>query len=268
MDEILEKIIKDHQQASNSNTHHHPKDFIDILVSLMHQNDAVDPYQTPFKIDRTNVKAIALDMIVAAFETSATVIVWALSELLRHPRVMKSLRHELESVIGTNNLVQEKDLPKLNYLEMVIKETFRLHPAGSLLPRESMEDVRVGDYYVKKGTRIIVNVWAMGRDTKVWSENAEAFCPERFLEREVDFRGRESLMFVPFGSGRRGCPGIHMGLSTVKLVVAQLVHCFMWELPGGMGPQDLDMEEKYGLSMPKAKDLLAVPFCRLLCQRG
>ncbi|KAF7813152.1 cytochrome P450 CYP736A12-like [Senna tora] len=197
----------------------------------MHRNDTV-------VYDRTHIKAIALDMIAAAFETSATVIVWALSELLRNPRVMKALKHELRRHAA---------------------ETFRLHPAGSLLPREAIEDARVGEWWIEKGTRVIVNVWAMGRDRSVWSENAEEFWPERFEEREVDFRGRESLMFVPFGSGRRGCPGIHLGLSTVKLVVAQMVHCFEWELPGGMGPEELDMGEKFGLSMPKAEHLLAVP---------
>lgn len=184
---------------------------------------------------------------------------------------MSTLRREIAAVIGeknnNNNIVQEKDLAKLNYLEMVIKETFRLHPAGSLLPRESIEDVRVGDYEVRKGTRVILNVWAMGRDERVWSENAAEFWPERFKETTetaeaavvVDFRGRESLRFVPFGSGRRGCPGMELGLCTVKLVVAQIVHCFRWKLPEGMGPEDVDMEEKFGLSMPKAKDLFAIP---------
>lgn len=260
---MLEKIINDHEQVPNDIRH---KDFIDILLSLMHQNDTVSEDQ--FKVDRTNIKAIVLDMIAGAFETSAIIIIWALSELLRHPRVIKKLQHELQTVIGTDNIVHDKDLGKLNYLEMVIKETFRLHPAGSLLPREAIEDVRVGEYFVEKRTRIILNAWAMGRDTKAWSENAEEFLPERFLEMEVDFRGRDSLMIVPFGSGRRGCPGIHLGLCTVKLVVAQLVHCFDWKLPWAMSPQDLDMTEKFGLSLPKAQHLLAVPTCRVRSSNG
>ncbi|XP_028773132.1 cytochrome P450 CYP736A12 [Neltuma alba] len=251
LDGVLEEILKEHEQAFSSKAHH--DDFVDILLSLMHENGDVD---------RTNIKAIAVDMIGAALETSATIIVWALSELLRNPRVMKILQHELDAVIGADNLVGEKDIGKLNYLEMVIKEAFRLHPAGSLLPRETLEDVEVGGYYVEKKTRIIVNMWSLGRDPKAWPEKTEEFWPERFLETKVDFRGRDSLMFMPFGTGRRGCPGIQLGLCTVKLVVAQLIHCFRWELPPGMTPEDLDMKEKFGLSMPKAEHLLAEPSCR------
>ncbi|XP_054787729.1 cytochrome P450 CYP736A12-like [Prosopis cineraria] len=252
LDEVLEEILKEHEEASSSKANHN--DFIDILLSLMHEDD---------DIDRTNIKAIVVDMIGAALETSATIIVWALSELLRNPMVMKALQHELDTVIGPDNLVEEKDIGKLDYLEMVVKETFRLHPAGSLLPRETVEDVEVGGYYVAKKTRIMVNMWALGRDPKAWPEKTEEFWPERFLETEVDFRGRDSLIFMPFGTGRRGCPGIQLGLCTVKLVVAQLIHCFRWELPSGMTPEDLDMKEKFGLSMPKAEHLLAVPSCRV-----
>ena len=121
---------------------------------------------------------------------------------------------------------------------------------------------QVGGYYVEKKTRIIVNLWALGRDVKAWPEKTEEFWPERFLTTEVDFTGRDSLKFMPFGTGRRGCPGMQMGLLTVKMVVAQLMHCFRWELPAGMSPEDLDMNEKFGLSMPRAEDLRAVPSCR------
>ncbi|KAI9084180.1 hypothetical protein K1719_033851 [Acacia pycnantha] len=251
LDEMLEEIIKEHEKVFSSKAKH--DDFIDILLSLMYEHD---------DIDRTNIKAIAVDMISASLDTSAVIIVWALSELLRNPRVMKNLQHELDAVIGPDNLVEEKDVGKLNYLEMVIKETFRLHPTGSLLPRETLEDVEVGGYYVEKKTRILVNMWALGRDPKAWPEKTEDFWPERFLETKVDFSGRESLMFMPFGTGRRGCPGMQLGLLTVKLVVAQLIHCFQWELPAGLTPEDLDMKEKFGLSMPKAEHLLALPSCR------
>ncbi|KAK4283067.1 hypothetical protein QN277_000063 [Acacia crassicarpa] len=251
LDEMLEEIIKEHEKVFSSKAKH--DDFIDILLSLMYEHD---------EVDRTNIKAIAVDMIGASLETSAVIIVWALSELLRNPRIMKNLQHELDAVIGPGNLVEEKDVGKLNYLEMVIKETFRLHPTGSLLLRETLEDVEVGGYYVEKKTRIIVNMWALGRDPKAWPEKTEEFWPERFLETEVDFSGRESLMFMPFGTGRRGCPGMQLGLFTVKLVVAQLIRCFRWELPAGMAPENLDMKEKFGLSMPKAEPLLAVPSYR------
>lgn len=257
-DEILEKIIREHEEAINSNTQKGRQDFVDILLSLMHQT--IDGQN--YGIDRINIKAIVLDMIGGALDTSATTIVWALSELLRHPRVMKNLQHELETVVGLNRMVEESDLAKLIYLEMVIKETLRLYPAGSLVPRESTEDVVVDGYYMKKKTRIIINLWAVGRDPKVWSD-AEMFCPERFANKNLDFRGLD-FEFIPFGSGRRGCPGINLGVVTVKLVLAQLVHCFNWELPWGLAPDDLDMSERFGLTLPRAKNLFAVPASRIV----
>ncbi|XP_027920963.1 cytochrome P450 CYP736A12-like [Vigna unguiculata] len=262
LDQVLEKIIKEHEQGSNAQNEQHHKDFIDILLSLMYQ--PIDPHdEQSHVIDQTNIKAILFDMIAGAFETSATVVEWTLSELLRHPRVMKKLQDELDNVVGRNKLVEENDLVKLNYLDIVIKETLRLYPPGPLVPRESTEDATVQGYFLKKKSRIIINLWAMGRDSEVWSDNAEVFYPERFIDNNLDFRGYD-FKYTPFGFGRRGCPGINLGLATVKLVVAQLVHCFSWELPGGMAPDELDMNEKFGLTIPRVKHLFAVPRNRFL----
>ncbi|XP_061344988.1 uncharacterized protein LOC133290862 [Gastrolobium bilobum] len=256
LDQLLEKIIKEHEQGSDVH-----KDFIDVLLSLMHR--PIDPSdEQNHVIDRTNIKAIVLDMIAAAFETSATVVEWAFSELLKHPRVMKNLQEELDNVVGMKKLVEENDLAKLSYLDIVIKETLRLYPPGPLVPRESTEDAMINGYFLEKNSRIIINLWAIGRDTKIWSNNAEVFCPERFIDKNLDFRGLD-FQFIPFGSGRRGCPGIHLGLITVKLGVAQLAHCFSWELPPTITPDDLDMSEKFGLTIPRAEHLLAVPKYRL-----
>ena len=147
---------------------------------------------------------------------------------------------------------------------MVVKESLRLHPIGPLLvPHESMEDIEVNGYYVSKKSRIIINFWAIGRDPCVWSNNVKEFYPERFINSNIDLKGR-NFQLIPFGSGRRGCPGMHLGLTTVKYVLAQLLHCFHWVLPSGMLPNDLDMSEKFGLSMRRAKHLSAMPTYRLL----
>lgn len=130
IDQLLEKIIGEHQEVSKSeqaHQGHRHKDFVDVMLSLMHQPLNPNDEQV-YMMDRTNVKAILLDMISGAFDTSATAIVWTLAELLRHPRVMKHLQQELQSVIGTDQMVEESDLPKLGYLNMVLKESFRLHP--------------------------------------------------------------------------------------------------------------------------------------------
>ncbi|XP_027351008.1 cytochrome P450 CYP736A12-like [Abrus precatorius] len=260
LDEVLEQIIKEHEQAIDVGRRDR-KDFVDILLSTMDQT--TDPHNEQNRvIDRTNIKAILLDMVVGAIETSTTVIQWALSALLRHPRVMKVLQDEIENEVGIKRMVEECDLMKLGYLDMVVDETLRLYPAAPfLVPRESRENITINGYYIKKNSRVIINAWAIGRDPNVWSSNAETFYPERFIDMKMNHQG--DFRSIPFGSGRRGCPGVHLGLVTVRLVLAQLVHCFNWELPPNVSPANVNMQEKFGLNMPRAEQLLAIPTYRL-----
>ncbi|KAI3846142.1 hypothetical protein MKW92_033268 [Papaver armeniacum] len=200
------------------------KDFIDVLLDCMASND------TEFSIGRSNIKAIALD--------------------------------ELEREAGLDRLVEESDLPKLEYLDMVIKETLRLHPvAPLLLPHESIEDCQVNGFFIPKKSQVIINGWAIGRDPQTWTD-PEKFMPDRFVRKDIDVRGRD-FQFLPFGSGRRGCPGLSLGYLVVQLVVAQLVHCFDWELPDNMSPDDLDTNEAFGIVMSRSKHLLVIPKYRL-----
>ena len=195
-------------------------------------------------------------------DTSSTALEWAMSELMKHPAVMKKLQQELESVVGLDQMVEESHLDKLEYLDCVVKEALRLHPVGPLLiPHQSVEDSEVGGFHVPKKARVIVNVWAIGRDPDVWAD-PDCFLPERFIGSEIDLRGHH-FELLPFGAGRRGCPGLQLGLTVVKLVLAQLVHCFDWELPHGMKAIEVDMTENFGLTTARAKPLMAVPSCRL-----
>lgn len=201
-------------------------------------------------------------MVAGAMDTSATAIEWTLSELMRHPRVMKKVQKELEDVVGMDRMVDESDLEKLEYLNMVVKENLRLHPVAPLLiPHAAIEDCTVNGFHIPKKSRVMVNVWAVGRDPSAWTD-PDKFIPERFVGSTIDLRGRD-FQLLPFGSGRRGCPGMHLGLTVVHLVVAQLVHCFDWELPDNMLPTELDMTEEFGLTVPRAKHLLAIPSYRL-----
>lgn len=261
-DELLEHIIKEHENPPiGEQRDHHGKSFLDILLSLMNQQ--MESQEENYVIDRTTIKAIIIDMILAATESSIAVIEWALSELIKHPKTMKRLQDELENVVGRNRQVEETDLENLPYLTMVVKETLRLYPVGPLLaPHECLQDVVVDGFYIKKKSIVLINAWTIGRDTKVWSDNAEKFCPERFEDSNIDLRGHD-FQLLPFGSGRRGCPGMRMGLTTVKFVLAQLVHCFNWELPDGMSLDELDMSEKFEFAMPKSQPLLSVPIYRL-----
>ncbi|PSR95721.1 Cytochrome P450 CYP736A12 like [Actinidia chinensis var. chinensis] len=261
IDEILETILDEHQDV-NRNDQKHYKDFIDTALSLMNKSSNTTQDHVSNSMDRENIKAIVLDMVVGSIDTSSTAIEWTLTEIIRHPRVMKRLHQELTTILGASPMVEEKDLAKLEYLDMVVKETLRLHPVGPLLiPRESTEDIVINNYYIPKRSRIIVNAWALGRNCDVWSDNAEEFFPERFIGSNIDLRGHH-FELIPFGSGRRICPGMNSGLLNIKLVVAQLVLTFGWELPNGMSPKDLDMSERFRLTAPRAQHLLAIPIYR------
>ncbi|KAL6319454.1 hypothetical protein AAG906_014129 [Vitis piasezkii] len=260
IDEVLEKIIDKHTKDARDGVNH--MNFMDIMLSLMSKsNDFKD--EPLYAIDRTNVKAIVLDILVGGIDSSLISVDWALAELLRHPRVMKKVQEELKNVVGMGRTVEESDLKSLIYMNMVLKEALRLHPVGPfLIPRESVEHSTINEHYIPKKARILINTWAIGRDPDAWSNNAEEFFPERFIDNNIDLYGHD-FELIPFGSGRRRCPGIQLGLITVQLILAQLVHCFDWELPNDMSPSDLNMREKFGLTMPRANHLIAKPTYRL-----
>lgn len=205
---------------------------------------------------------ILQDLLAASMDTAASAVEWVITELIKNPKTMKILQKELDQVVGLERLVEESDLEKLEYLNMVIKETFRLHPPAPLLiPHYAMEDITVGGYDIPKKSRVIVNAYAIGRDPSVWSD-PEKFIPERFIGSDIDIRGQH-FQLIPFGSGRRGCPGVQLGLIQVQLIVAQLVHCFDLELPNNMKPEELDMGEEFGIVVSRANHLMVVPAYRL-----
>ncbi|KAL7587828.1 hypothetical protein Lser_V15G41170 [Lactuca serriola] len=262
IDEMLETLINEHEENSLiASQRPDEMDFIDILMSLKQQYSNTHD-ELSYTIDRSSMKAILLEMVAGARDTVKTSIEWILAALIKHPRVMNELQKELKTVIGDKKEVEETDLTKLTYLHMVVKETFRLYPVSPLLiPHESMEDIIINGYNIPKKSRVIINYWAFGRDPKVWSENWDEFLPERFLDKDIDFRGADCQL-IQFGIGRRGCPGMNLGLLIVGLVIANMVHCFEWKLPNGMSPSDLDMNEKFGLTIPRIMPLLAIPIYR------
>lgn len=204
------------------------------------------------------------DVMFGGTETIASAIEWTMAELLSHPDELTKIQMELTDVVGTKRLVHESDLDKLSYLKCIVKETLRLHPPIPLLLHEAAQDSTIGGYFVPAGARISVNVWAIGRDPSAW-ENPNTFMPERFVkDGSADFKGNH-FDFIPFGSGRRSCPGMQLGLYALELAVAQLVHCFTWSLPEGSNPSDIDMTDVFGLTAPRAQRLVAIPTPRLEC---
>ena len=196
-------------------------------------------------------------MFAAGSDTTYTVLEWAMTELLRHPQVMRRLQNEVRGIAQDKYLITEDDLNNMLYLKTVIKETLRLHPPIPLLvPRESTRAAKIMGYDIAAGTQVITNVWAIGRDPMLW-DDAEEFRPERFLNSSVDFRGQD-FELIPFGAGRRGCPGTLFAAMAIELVLANIVRRFDWEIGDGGRGVDLNMTESSGLTTHREVPLLAV----------
>ncbi|XP_074268228.1 trimethyltridecatetraene synthase-like [Silene latifolia] len=233
-----------------------PKDMVDVLLLL-----ALDP-TLEVKLERIGVKAFTQDIIAGGTESSAVTVEWAMSELLRKPEIIAKAIEELDRVIGKERWVQEKDIQNLPYIRAIVKETMRLHPvAPMLVPRMSREDVQIQGYDIPKGSAILVNTFTIQTDPNVY-EKPKEFIPERFIDKNIDVKGHD-FELLPFGSGRRMCPGYSLGLKVIESSLANLIHGFTWKLPENMKPEDVDMEEIYGLSNPKKIPLITCAKPRL-----
>lgn len=184
------------------------------------------------------------------------VVEWAMAELLRHPEIMAKARAEIEEVLGQGTKVLESDIPRLPYLQAVVKETLRQYEPF-LLPHRADKEVEICGFKIPKGTQVMVNLWAMGRDARVW-EDPDRFEPDRFLKLNIDTKGAD-FELIPFGSGRRICPGMPLAHRMVHLILGSLVQSFEWQLGNGERPETLDMTEKHGITLQKAKPLYAIP---------
>lgn len=197
-------------------------------------------------------------MFLAGSETTSSTIEWALTELLCNPETLTKAKAELSEVVGCEKKVEESDMENLPYLQAVIKETLRLHPAiPMLVPRRAMEDTEFMGYFIPKDTQVFVNAWAIGRDPDVW-EDPLAFKPDRFLGSRIDYKGSH-YEFIPFGAGRRMCAGVSLAHRTLHLVLGSLLHQFDWTLEADATPSTLDMRDRLGITMRKLEPLLAVP---------
>ncbi|XP_057415041.1 cytochrome P450 71D8-like [Lotus japonicus] len=247
LDKILENVIND-----NQSNHGKDETLIDVLLRVK-QSSNLD---IPITIE--NIKAVLWEMFGAGTDSSATVIEWAMSELMKNPRVMEKTQVEIRKAFKGKKIIIETDLQELSYFKLVIKETLRLHPpVPLLLPRECRETSMIGGYEISVNTKVIVNAWALGRDPNLWYD-AEKFIPERFHDTSFDFRGN-NFEYLPFGAGRRICPGILLGIANVELSLAALLYHFDWELPNSMKPDDLDMIEHFGSTVGRKNSLYLIP---------
>ncbi|KAJ9190406.1 hypothetical protein P3X46_001614 [Hevea brasiliensis] len=253
---FLEHVLDEHDARRKGVENYVAKDMVDVLLQL-----ADDP-NLEVRLERNGVKGFTQDMIAGGTESSAVTVEWAVSELLKKPEIFDKATEELDRVIGRERWVEENDVVNLPFINAIAKETMRLHPvAPMLVPRLCREDTQVAGYDIPKGTRVLVNVWTIGRDPSIWNDPNE-FCPERFLGKEIDVKGHD-FELLPFGAGRRMCPGYPLGIKVIQASLANLLHGFKWKLLGDMKKEDLNMEEIFGLSTPRKFPLVVVAEPRL-----
>ncbi|CAA7061626.1 unnamed protein product [Microthlaspi erraticum] len=252
LDALFQGIIDDHLNPGRLKDH---RDVIDVMLEVVHKQGK----DGSLKLTIDHIKGFLTNIFLAGIDTGALTMIWAMTELARNPKLMKKVQDEIRERIGNNKeRITEEDIGKVPYLDLVIKETFRLHHAVPLLlPRETMAHIKVQGYDIPPKRRILVNAWAIGRDPKLWT-NPEEFNPERFIDSPVDYRGQH-FELLAFGSGRRMCPGMAMGMVTVELGLLNLLYFFDWKLPDGMTHRDIDIEEVGSLTTGKKVPLKLVP---------
>ena len=180
-----------------------------------------------------------------------------MAEMIKNPRAMNKAQLEVREVFDMKGMVDEICIDQLKYLKSVVKETLRLHPPAPLiLPRECAQACEINGFHIPVKTKVFINVWAIARDPNYWSE-PERFYPERFIDSSIDFKGC-NFEYIPFGAGRRICPGSTFGLKNVELALAFLLYHFDWKLPNGMKNEDLDMTEQSGVTVTRKADLFLI----------
>ncbi|RWR90886.1 putative Cytochrome P450 [Cinnamomum micranthum f. kanehirae] len=247
---ILDKLVDERIQSRASSKTFGQNDLLDVLLD--HSQDHASEINSP------HIKPQIMELLMAGGDTTSVSLEWIMAELVCNPNVMSKARSEIKDIVGLGREVEESDIARLPYLQAIIKETLRLHPTAPLLiPHKAETSVEIGGYTVPKNTQVSVTAWAIGRDPKIW-EDPSSFQPERFLGSDVDVKGQDYDL-IPFGSGRRICPGMPFALRTLHIILASLLHSFDWKLPDGMTPMDVNMDYKIGLNMQMVSPLLAIP---------
>ena len=197
------------------------------------------------------------DLFIGGTDTTAAMIVWVITELMRNPSAMEKVQKEIRSVSQNKSYIEEDELVNLQYFKAVLKETFRMHPPLPLLiPRESIKRSTIDGYDILPKTTISINLWALGRNPESWTD-PNLFIPERFLGSSQNFLGLDFDM-IPFGAGKRICPGINFGVVNLELVLANLLHFFNWKLPMGLNKEDIDTDVQLGITMHKKNPLCLI----------
>ncbi|XVE48621.1 hypothetical protein DITRI_Ditri01bG0016200 [Diplodiscus trichospermus] len=247
LDFVFGSWVSEHRERRLHESIKKDQDFIDVMLSIMDDNNV------PTQEADTTIKATCLVFLSRVAMINVITLTWALSLLLNNRHVLRKAQDELDIHVGRDRQVEESDITNLVYLQAIIKETLRLYPAGPLsVPREAMGDCTVAGFHIPAGTRLLVNLWKLQRDPSIWHKPND-FMPERFLSDHVnlDVRGQK-FELIPFGAGRRICPGITFALQFQHLALARLLHGFEW---GTVSDKAVDMSESPGMTIPKATPL-------------
>ncbi|KAK1420470.1 hypothetical protein QVD17_22093 [Tagetes erecta] len=254
LDAYIQMIVDDHNNDMIREISEDEKDFVHRLIELSSTENA-----SGYQLTKEDIKGLIMNVFVGGFDSTFVAMEWTMSEIVKNPRVMQKLVNEIRNCTGRIQKVNELDITKMTYLKMVVKEALRLHtPAPLLIPHASSSHCQIGGYDVLPGTTAIINAWGIAKDPNTWGENADEFYPERFENVDVDFRGGNFEM-LPFGGGRRSCPGINTAPATLELVIANLLYWFDWELPDRLKNEGLNMEEEGSLIVQKKVPLCLVP---------
>nr|CAB3449737.1 unnamed protein product [Digitaria exilis] len=255
---LMDDILVNHRERTTA-AGEQDKIMADVLLRIQKEGD--------MRVSLSNgvIRAVLIDVVGAALDTSSTTLQWAMAELIANPRVMHKAQLEVRQVMaGQQHGVSEAALRDLHYLKSVIKQTLRLHPPAPFVPRVCLEDCVIQGYHVPQGTIAITNVWAISRDPKYW-DDPDTFKPERFeSDNCLDYKGFD-FEFTPFGVGRRMCPGINFSHANVEIGLASLLYHFDWKLPNGEKPEEMDMTEDWGVNVTRKSKLVLhpIPFKRI-----
>lgn len=276
-DTLVERIISKREEMRKNNGRKENKgeqgaefrDFLDILL------DCSEDKNSEIKVQRVHIKALIMDFFTAGTDTTSISTEWALVELMNNPSLLQKAREEIDNVVGKNRLVDESDGPNLPYIQAIIKETFRLHPPVPMVTRRCVTQCKIENYVIPENSLIFVNNWAMGRNPIYWDKPLE-FNPERFLKNStnsngvIDVRG-QNFQILPFGSGRRMCPGVTLAMQEVPALLGAIIQCFDFNFVGPKGEIlkggdiVIDVNERPGLTAPRVHDLVCVPVERIGC---
>ncbi|KAK2660687.1 hypothetical protein Ddye_007220 [Dipteronia dyeriana] len=249
LETFYQELIDEHLDPNRSKIEQE-EDIIDVLLQLRKESGF------KFDISLDHIKGVLMNVFVGGTDASVATVVWAMTYLMKNPNIMKKAQEEIRHTKGNKDFLNEDDIQSLSYLKAVVKETMRLQPAAPLSPRSTTEKCILEGYEIPAKTLVFVNAFAIGRDPEAW-EDAEEFNPDRFIGSSIDLKG-QNFELVPFGGGRRSCPGIYMGIAMVELALANLLHKFDWELPAGMKQEDLDFEVLPGITMHKKNALFLI----------